>query len=151
MLLVDIFKTISLVSFLGFMSKKIQRYNQTKGNRYKILNIKDIWKTKNFSKLLQQTQQQGEYKYRIRLEGVKKKFINLLMRNGEKSKAQRLFELSLNILQSTNNLVLDETSGELCERKKIFFLKGSKTRVKKKELKRSVTLILLRKERVLTF
>lgn len=82
------------------------------------------------------SQQQGEYKYRIRLEGVKKKFINLLMRNGEKSKAQRLFELSLNILQSTNNLVLDETSGELCERKNPFFFEKFKNQSKKKRVKK---------------
>ena len=82
------------------------------------------------------SQQQGEYKYRIRLEGLKNKFINLLMRNGEKSKAQRLLELSLNILQSTKNLVLDETSGELCERKNQNFFERFKNQSKKKRVKK---------------
>ena len=59
------------------------------------------------------SQQQEEYRKRKVLERVKSKFINLLMRNGEKSKARKLFELSTNNLQPT----LDQTSGELCKRK----------------------------------
>ena len=82
------------------------------------------------------SQQQGEYKARIRLEGVKKKFINLLMRNGEKGKAQKLFELSLNQLQSTNNLVLDETSVEYSEKKNQNFFERFKNQSKKKKAKK---------------
>ena len=44
-------------------------------------------------------QQQGKAQAKSRLEGVKKKFINLLMRSGEKSKAQKLFRDSLNLLE----------------------------------------------------
>ena len=53
------------------------------------------------------SQQLGEFKAKIRLDQLKNKFINLLMRNGERSKASKLFESSLNVLQSrvpvTNN------------------------------------------------
>ena len=45
------------------------------------------------------SQQKGEARARIRLEQLKNKFINLLMRSGEKSKAHKLFAFSLNILQ----------------------------------------------------
>lgn len=47
-------------------------------------------------------QQQGEYKARTQLEGLKNKFINLLMRNGEKSKAYRLFAESLKQVEQKN-------------------------------------------------
>ena len=64
------------------------------------------------------SQQQEEYRKRkIRLEGVKNKFINLLMRDGEKSKAQKLLYDSLNELQSTKKFIIDESSGDLCEKK----------------------------------
>lgn len=45
------------------------------------------------------TQQQGQAQAKYRLEEVKKKFVNLLMRNGEKSKAHKLFTQSLNLLE----------------------------------------------------
>ena len=45
------------------------------------------------------SQQKGEARARIKLEQLKNKFINLLMRSGEKSKAHKLFAFSLNILQ----------------------------------------------------
>ena len=45
------------------------------------------------------SQQKGEGRAKIRLEQLKNKFINLLMRSGEKSKAHKLFAFSLNILQ----------------------------------------------------
>jgi len=45
------------------------------------------------------SQQKGEARARIRLEQLKNKFINLLMRSGEKSKAHKFFAFSLNILQ----------------------------------------------------
>lgn len=99
------------------------------------------------------SQQQEEYKARIQLEGVKNKFINLLMRNGEKSKAQKLFELSLNQLQSTNPFIVDENSGEFCERKNQNFFENFKDQNKKKSFKKSVTpmrapiLIFLREAR----
>lgn len=82
------------------------------------------------------SQQQEEYKARIQLEGVKNKFINLLMRNGEKSKAQKLFELSLNQLQSTNPFIVDENSGEFCERKNQNFFENFKDQNKKKSFKK---------------
>ena len=44
-------------------------------------------------------QQQGKAQAKSRLEEVKKKFINLLMRSGEKSKAHKLFRDSLNLLE----------------------------------------------------
>ena len=44
-------------------------------------------------------QQQGEGRAKSHLEEVKKKFINLLMRDGEKSKAHKLFNESLNLLE----------------------------------------------------
>ena len=44
-------------------------------------------------------QQQGEKRAKYHLEEVKKKFINLLMRDGEKSKAHKLFTESLNLLE----------------------------------------------------
>ena len=83
------------------------------------------------------SQQQGEYKARIRLEKVKNKFINLLMRNGEKSKAQKLFEMSLNVLQSTNHFILDQTKGELCERKNQTFFEGFREHSKKNLAKKT--------------
>ncbi len=42
---------------------------------------------------------EGEARARVRLDELKNKFINLLMRNGEKSKAYKLFAESLNQLQ----------------------------------------------------
>lgn len=45
------------------------------------------------------TQQQGQAQAKYRLEELKKKFVNLLMRNGDKSKAHKLFTQSLNLLE----------------------------------------------------
>lgn len=85
------------------------------------------------------SQQQGEYKRGAQLEGVKTLFINLLMRNGEKSKAQRLFELSLNQLQSTDYIVPEKktTSGEFCERKNQTFFDLFNSQKRKKKGKKS--------------
>lgn len=49
---------------------------------------------------------------RKELEQLKSKFVNLLMRNGEKSKAIRLFENSLNGLQSKERALKDEKSAQ---------------------------------------
>ena len=54
------------------------------------------------------SQQQAEFKAKTRLEQLKNKFINLLMRDGEKSKASKLFESSLNILQPKAGIAKDE-------------------------------------------
>ena len=73
--------------------------------------IKNIYKGKNLTVQTAQpkeitsemknkiSQQQGEGRAKVRLEQLKNKFINLLMRNGEKSKAYKLFAESLNELQ----------------------------------------------------
>ena len=83
------------------------------------------------------SQQQGEYKARTRLGAVKNKFINLLMRNGEKGKAQKLFELSLNQLQSTNHFILDQTFGESCDKKNQTFFEGFIDQSKRKKAKKT--------------
>lgn len=68
------------------------------------------------------SQQQGESRARVRLEQLKNKFINLLMRSGEKSKAYKLFAESLNILQETSFSKLNEKSGQsLCENRAELF------------------------------
>ena len=50
-------------------------------------------------------QLKGEFKAKTRLDQLKNKFINLLMRNGEKSKASKLFETSLNELQPKSPVI----------------------------------------------
>lgn len=94
-----------------------------------------LWKIASAEK--KTSQQQREYQARIRLEGLKNKFINLLMRNGEKSKAQKLFELSLNQLQSTDTLLKDENSGALCEKKNQNFFENFKNPFQKKNTKKT--------------
>ncbi len=47
---------------------------------------------------------QGDARAKVHLEEIKNKFINLLMRNGEKSKASKLFALSLNELEKKSLL-----------------------------------------------
>ena len=74
---------------------------------------------------------------RKELEQLKTKFVNLLMRNGEKSKAQKLFELSLNQLQSTDTLFKDENSGVLCEKKHQDFFENFKNPFQKKNTKKT--------------
>ena len=49
-------------------------------------------------------QQQGEARAKYHLEEIKKKFCNLLMRNGEKSKATSLFIQCLNLLEKKSLL-----------------------------------------------
>ena len=83
------------------------------------------------------SQQQKGYRARIRLEGVKNKFINLLMRNGEKSKAQKLLYDSLNELQSTKPFIIDENSGDLCEKRNQNFFDLFRDQSKRKSRKRA--------------
>ena len=54
------------------------------------------------------SQQQGLFRAKARLEQLHNKFINLLMRNGEKSKASKLFDKSLYHLQSKPFLIKNE-------------------------------------------
>lgn len=60
----------------------------------KLIRIKDPVETKK-----KPSQQQGEGIARIQLEQLKNKFINILMRNGEKGKAFKLLAESLNKLE----------------------------------------------------
>lgn len=57
------------------------------------------------------TQQQGQAQAKYRLEEVKKKFVNLLMRNGEKSKAHKLFTQSLNLLEKKSTPITPSQYG----------------------------------------
>ena len=51
------------------------------------------------------SQLKGEFKAKTRLDQLKNRFINLLMRNGEKSKASKLFEASLNELLTKSPVI----------------------------------------------
>ena len=55
-------------------------------------------------------QQQGEARAKCHLEQIKKKFVNLLMQNGEKSKALSLFIQSLNLLEKKSLLFKEQKS-----------------------------------------
>ena len=99
---------------------------------------KEITEMKN--KTPHQQKGYGEGRARVRLEQLKNKFINLLMRNGEKSKAYKLFAesynqlqektlVSLNLENASNPLIKNDYSSpislpDVCEhiknRKKLF-------------------------------
>ena len=65
-------------------------------------------------------EQQGQAKARLRLEELKNKFVNLLMRSGEKSKAYKLFAESLNILQEKEYKKEKQKNGDKTESTKTY-------------------------------
>lgn len=78
-------------------------------------------------------QQGGESKARKELKQLKSKFVNLLMRDGEKSKASKLFELSLNDLPSKEK-PFKTLSLEKREFKEKKGKKGKKAKVEEKTI-----------------
>ena len=111
---------------------------------------KEITEMKN--KTPHQQKGYGEGRARVRLEQLKNKFINLLMRNGEKSKAYKLFAesynqlqektlVSLNLENASNPLIKNDYSSpislpDVCEhiknRKKLFSFYTEKDNKNKK-------------------
>ena len=79
-----------------------------KNDKYRLL-PKGILKSDTFYKPLikaqiSSAQQQGQAKAKYHLQEIKTKFVNLLMRNGEKSKALSVFIESLNLLEKKSIL-----------------------------------------------
>lgn len=77
------------------MEKLLNLHN----NNLKMKNVKPTFYKSLMRVQKNFTQLQGEVRAKYHLEEVKKKFINLLMRNGEKSKAHKVFTDSLDLLE----------------------------------------------------
>ena len=103
-------ENIKLVFMEKFINIHTNNY-QIKNDKYRLL-PKGLFKSDAFYKPLikaqkSSAQQQGEARAKYHLQEINRKFVNLLMRNGEKSKALSLFIESLNLLEKKSILFKD--------------------------------------------